>query len=125
MLVTVTDRGPRNRLNYNDERLKLLISGNLLLFVRTATVTKTPCQLEYFNNLGHSRGYTQRKGHIKTGQAEELGVLCWVPEALHRYSSLKMSILVFLLNMLISFRQDLATALYIISRNAGTIAENR
>jgi len=39
------------------------------------------------------------KGHVKMGQAEPLDVLCWVPEALHHYNSLKMSILIFLLNM--------------------------
>ena len=72
-------------------------------------------------SLGHSLGYMWWKGHVKMGQ---LDMLCWVPEALHRYNSLKMSILVFLLNMLIFFGQDLATIVYIISRNPGTIAVN-
>jgi len=75
--------------------------------------------------MSHSPRYTRWKGHIKTGQAEQLDVLCWVPEALHRYNSLKMSILVFLLNMLIFFGQDLATIVYIISKNFGTIVVNR
>ena len=75
-------------------------------------------------SLGHSLGYTWWKGHVKTGQAEQLDMLCWVPEALHRYNSLKMSILVFLLNMLIFFGQDLATVVYIISRNPSTIVIN-
>ena len=84
-------------------------------------VTKLPFDCY---SLGHSLGYMWWKGHVKMGQAEQLDVLCWVPEALHRYNSLKMSILVFLLNMLIFFGQDLATIVYIISRNPGTIAVN-
>jgi hypothetical protein len=79
----ITDRGPRNRLNYNDERLKLL---NVCCYLyRTATVTKTKLPVDRYSQ-GHSLGYTRWKGHVKTGQAEQLDVLCWVPEALHCYN---------------------------------------
>jgi len=53
-------------------------------------------QLEYFNNRHHHSLYTRWKGQVKTGQAEQLDVLCCVPEALHGCNSLKMTILVFL-----------------------------
>ena len=72
-------------------------------------------QLEYFNNCHHHSLYMQWKGQVKTGQAEQLDMLCCVPEALCGCNSLKMTILIFLLcNMTIFFGQDLATAVVIL-----------
>jgi hypothetical protein len=71
---------------YNAEGLKLLLT--LPQFRLRLGVE----QLEYFNNrhsLGHSPHYTPWKVYVKMGQAEQLDVLCCIPEALCSRNSLK------------------------------------
>jgi len=84
----IVDRGPQKRLNYNDKGLKLrdgrLTKQYLLLFVLHCHSDMRAQQVQHPHSL-----YMRWKGQVKTGQVEQLDLLCYVPEALRGCNSLK------------------------------------